>query len=85
MILIRKHTWSISRVLTTVVQSISPILKADQGMCFTGRFSRRNEVIGPYNSSAEARNKVIDLKAHVSEERKRLKNLANLSKFVCLV
>lgn len=83
MILIRKHTFSISRMSMTVIQSLSAILKADQGMCFTSRFSLCNEVIGPYNSSAEARNKPIDLKAHVNEERK-IKQIIDRPDEVCL-
>ena len=52
-------TPSISRASITRFQSASTILKAAQGMCFTGCLSRRNVVIGPYISSAEVTNNPI--------------------------
>ncbi|KAF8957898.1 hypothetical protein BDZ97DRAFT_75220 [Flammula alnicola] len=54
-----RPTPSMSRASTTLIQSRSTILNADQGMCFTRRLSRRNVVIGPYISSADVKNKAI--------------------------
>ena len=59
MILIEKHTLSISCASTTLVQSLSIILNADQGMHFTSQLLCCIMVIGPYFSSAEAKNKAI--------------------------
>jgi hypothetical protein len=53
------RTTRISRASITLCQSPSANLKADQGMCFTGRLFRRKVVIGPYISSADVRNKPI--------------------------
>ena len=43
----KTRTLSISHVSTTLVQSLSVILKADQGMCFTRWLSCHNVVIRP--------------------------------------
>jgi hypothetical protein len=75
MLLIGKHTLSISRVSTTLVQSISAILNADQGMCLTSRLLCRKVVIGPYISSAEAKNKAIGWKTHLNETKKEKEEL----------
>ena len=55
------HTLRMSRTSTTRCQSLSANLKADHGRCFTTRLSRRNVVIGPYNSSADDKNRPIGL------------------------
>jgi hypothetical protein len=54
-------TLRMSRTSTTRSQSLSPNLNADQGTCFTTRFSRRNVVIGPNISSAVDKYKPIGL------------------------
>ena len=53
------RTPRISRASITRFQSASVILKADHGICLTTRLSRRNVVMGPYNSSADAKKRAI--------------------------
>ena len=59
-VIARGHTARISHASVTCSQSILENVNADHGMCFETRPSRRIVVIGPYQWSAAAMNKLMD-------------------------